>query len=127
MILNQPGNKQERQIGYQPRDHGSEPAAAIDLAIDCKCVVIRMPESEEGEDASQGGAAALGLALGASSEGGSKAEVGTVYQATLNNVKIQIELFPGPCQDTMADIEYETTVTIHLGPETYRGCGNALH
>ena len=32
-----------------------------------------------------------------------------------------------PCQDTMTDREYESSVTVVLDGKTYKGCGKALH
>lgn len=75
----------------------------------------------------EGGASALGLALGANNAAESKAQVGSLFRSTLNDVVIEIELMPGPCLDTMADVEFETQVIIRLGPETLTGCGRALH
>ncbi len=52
---------------------------------------------------------------------------GSVFSGTADGVRIRIELTPGPCADSMADIEYETTVVVELDDRRLRGCGNALH
>jgi putative lipoprotein len=52
---------------------------------------------------------------------------GSVFSGEADGIRIRIELTPGPCADTMADIEYETTVVVELDDRRLQGCGNALH
>ena len=40
---------------------------------------------------------------------------------------IEVALSEGPCNDTMADASYETTVVVTLDDETYNGCGQGLY
>ena len=67
----------------------------------------------------------LGLAVqrnGATSEA-----AGSVFRGSANGNSIIVTLRPGPCQDTMADIEYETRVEVSVGEQKLVGCGNPLH
>ena len=54
-------------------------------------------------------------------------EDGSRWTAEAEGTPLVISLRPGPCADTMADIEYETRVTVAYGDRTLQGCGNALH
>ncbi len=49
---------------------------------------------------------------------------GRVYTGRADGLDIRVELTPGPCADSMADIEYETTVTVTVGGRPLLGCGN---
>ncbi len=51
----------------------------------------------------------------------------TVYRGTDGETEISVMLELKACSDTMVDSSYETTVTVHLGEQTLRGCGSALH
>ncbi len=52
---------------------------------------------------------------------------GSVFTGQSQGLDIRVELTPGPCQDTMIDYEYETTVVVNVGGRELRGCGVALH
>jgi membrane-bound inhibitor of C-type lysozyme len=52
---------------------------------------------------------------------------GSVFTGRSGALDIRVELTPGPCQDTMIDFEYETTVLVDVGGRILRGCGDALH
>jgi uncharacterized membrane protein len=52
---------------------------------------------------------------------------GTMFRGSAGERDIVITLTPGPCQDSMADLEYETSVRIDLGEQSLAGCGKALH
>ena len=51
----------------------------------------------------------------------------TVYTAASSQGNIEVVLRLGPCADTMADITYETEVTVTLNGKKYPGCGMALY
>lgn len=51
---------------------------------------------------------------------------GSVFGGQVGELDLRIELTPGPCRDTMADIVYDTSVAVDVGGRTLRGCGNAL-
>jgi len=51
---------------------------------------------------------------------------GSLYTGQAEGLDIRVELTPGPCADSMADMEYETTVTVDVGGQRLRGCGNPL-
>ncbi|MEM1411343.1 MAG: DUF885 family protein [Pseudomonadota bacterium] len=51
---------------------------------------------------------------------------GSVFRGRFQGLDIVIELTPGPCQDTMADLEYETSVALNVGGRVLRGCGRPL-
>ena len=51
----------------------------------------------------------------------------TTYTAHSHGNTIEVLLQIGPCQDSMADISYETKVTVTLNGEKHQGCGKALH
>lgn len=53
-------------------------------------------------------------------------EAGRRFTGSARGVDIEIELTPGPCADTMIDVEYETTVQVNVGGQVLWGCGNAL-
>jgi uncharacterized membrane protein len=40
--------------------------------------------------------------------------------------RLVLTLAPGPCEDTMSDETFDTTVTVTIDGETLRGCGRAL-
>jgi membrane-bound inhibitor of C-type lysozyme/uncharacterized membrane protein len=52
---------------------------------------------------------------------------GSRFTGNTEGLDIRIELTPGPCQDTMVDYEYETTVLVDVGGRQLRGCGEPLH
>ncbi len=52
---------------------------------------------------------------------------GSVFTGNTQGLDIRIELMPGPCADTMADVEYQTTVVVDVGGQRLSGCGNPLH
>lgn len=54
-------------------------------------------------------------------------EQSTVYQGQQNEHQLTVTLAPGPCMDTMADEEFEVSVTLELDGRQLRGCGKALH
>lgn len=49
-----------------------------------------------------------------------------IWRGEADGLAIQVTLEPGPCQDSMADITYETTVTVTAGETTLAGCGDSL-
>jgi uncharacterized membrane protein len=51
----------------------------------------------------------------------------TTYTCTGAGHELVITLELGPCQDTMADEQYETSVTLLVDGQELRGCGKALH
>jgi uncharacterized membrane protein len=51
----------------------------------------------------------------------------TIYQAQSEGQQIEIILEGLHCNDSMADISYETTVTIVVDDREFKGCGRALH
>ena len=51
----------------------------------------------------------------------------TIYAASSGDTHIEVTLQGNSCQDTMADTEYETSVTIRLDERKLIGCGKALH
>jgi putative lipoprotein len=51
----------------------------------------------------------------------------TVFQASRGDSRIEVTLANKSCQDSMADISYQTTVTVQLDQRTLHGCGKALH
>ena len=51
---------------------------------------------------------------------------GRRYEARVDGETLSILVTPGPCADTMADISYQSRVTVQLGDRRLRGCGNAL-
>lgn len=51
---------------------------------------------------------------------------GAVYTGKVQGLDIRIERTPGPCQDTMVDVEYESHVLVNVGGRLLRGCGRAL-
>ncbi len=53
--------------------------------------------------------------------------VGTRFSGEADGATIGVTLTPGPCQDTMADLEYETRVEVRLDGQVLTGCGRALH
>jgi uncharacterized membrane protein len=52
---------------------------------------------------------------------------GSVFSGRSGDTEIVVTLTSGPCQDSMADVSYETTVLVQLGEQQLQGCGNALH
>ena len=52
---------------------------------------------------------------------------GSVFTGRSGALDIRVELTPGPCQDTMIDREFETTVVVDVGGRVLRGCGDALY
>ncbi len=51
---------------------------------------------------------------------------GNRFNGLARGLSIEIELTPGPCLDTMIDVEYETSVRVSVGGRVLRGCGNPL-
>lgn len=51
---------------------------------------------------------------------------GTRFTGNTEGLDIRIDLLPEPCQDTMVDYEYPTTVRLDVGGRQLRGCGEAL-
>ncbi|UCC74659.1 MAG: hypothetical protein JSV86_08955 [Gemmatimonadota bacterium] len=51
----------------------------------------------------------------------------TTYRANVDGTEIVIRLSGKRCQDTMADVSYETTVEVQVAEHRLRGCGMALH
>lgn len=51
----------------------------------------------------------------------------TTYTAESEGHTLVVELEARRCLDTMSDEAFETTVTVALDGDTYRGCGKALH
>ena len=52
---------------------------------------------------------------------------GSVFTGVSQGTEIRVTLTPGPCQDSMADLEYETRVEVEVGGQALQGCGRALH
>ena len=52
---------------------------------------------------------------------------GSIFTGTVDGREVRITLVPERCADTMADIAYETRVTVQIGDRRLRGCGKALH
>jgi uncharacterized membrane protein len=52
---------------------------------------------------------------------------GNVFTGQARGLSIRVELTPGPCTDTMVDVDYQTTVAVNVGGRVLRGCGNPLH
>lgn len=51
----------------------------------------------------------------------------TLYSARSGEHQLEVILEGMSCSDTMVDVSYETTVTVHLDDREFRGCGKALH
>ncbi len=51
----------------------------------------------------------------------------TTYICRNDGHELVVLLSATPCRDTMADQEYETTVTVTLDGKEFHGCGQALH
>jgi len=51
----------------------------------------------------------------------------TAYRTSVEGVEIAIEISGTPCQDSMSGESFETAVTVQLGDQKLRGCGQALH
>jgi uncharacterized membrane protein len=51
----------------------------------------------------------------------------TVYRATNADHELAVVLEGCPCNDTMSDESFSTTVTVTLDGREYNGCGRALH
>lgn len=51
----------------------------------------------------------------------------TVYRTGDGDHELVVQLEGRRCLDTMADDEYETTVTVTLDGRGLRGCGRPLH
>ena len=51
----------------------------------------------------------------------------TVWESEGGGHRLRIVAEPGPCQDSMADLIYETRVTVELDGVRHEGCGRALH
>ena len=51
----------------------------------------------------------------------------TIYHAQSGEQQIKLVLEGLHCNDSMADISYETTVTVFVDDREFRGCGRALH
>jgi membrane-bound inhibitor of C-type lysozyme len=51
----------------------------------------------------------------------------SVFRGRSDGLEVIVTLRRGPCQDTMADEEYETRVEVMLGERRLTGCGRALH
>lgn len=51
----------------------------------------------------------------------------TTYRCRNGQHELVVVLRPGPCQDSMADQEYETTVTLNVDGRSLSGCGRPLH
>ena len=51
----------------------------------------------------------------------------TIYECAGREHELTIVITGTPCQDTMADQEYESTVMLTLNGKNFYGCGRALH
>lgn len=48
------------------------------------------------------------------------------FRAESRGNRLVLVLAPGPCEDTMSDETFDTTVTVTIDGETLHGCGRAL-
>ena len=100
--------------GVDFRATGNEPGWHLELSVDRESrLVTQHPERNWVFTATRDGVASDGRA--------------SVFAAKESDLDLMVRLTPGPCQDTMADHEYETTVELVLGDEVLRGCGKPLH
>lgn len=51
----------------------------------------------------------------------------TIYRAQSNDHSLEVVISGQACRDTMRGDAFESTVTVTLENQTYRGCGKALH
>jgi putative lipoprotein len=51
----------------------------------------------------------------------------TRYRSQMASHRLEVELTPSPCTDSMSGEAYATAVTVRLNHDIYRGCGTPLH
>jgi len=51
----------------------------------------------------------------------------TLYRTGSGDHTLEVSITGQPCRDTMRGDRFESTVTVTLDNQTYRGCGKALH
>ncbi|GAA4899222.1 hypothetical protein GCM10023333_36000 [Ferrimonas pelagia] len=51
----------------------------------------------------------------------------TLYHITASGEPWSVELYPGPCADSMSGEQFDTKIMLDTGKRKYLGCGSALH